>query len=102
MSGMLAMRGVERPVTIAARVLGHVTDPSGTPRLAYQGTAQINRKDWGLTWNQALEAGQFEVLMFDVPHGLYGYGTAWSVRARFDRRGRLTQHSVHAEVCCGP
>ncbi len=47
-------------------------------------------------------AGQFEVLMFELPHGLYGYGTVWSVRTRFDRQARLVQHSVHSEECCGP
>jgi hypothetical protein len=48
------------------------------------------------------EARQFELVMFDLPHGLSGFGTAWSVRTRFDRHGRLVQHMVHVGACCGP
>jgi hypothetical protein len=47
-------------------------------------------------------AGQFELTMFDLPHGLEGFGTAWNVRTRFDGHGRLVQHGVHMEHCCGP
>lgn len=47
-------------------------------------------------------AGQFELETFDMPHGLDGFGTAWSVRTRFDRQGRLVMHEVHVEACCGP
>jgi hypothetical protein len=47
-------------------------------------------------------AGQFELVLTDLPHGIERFGTAWSVRARFDGRGLLVEHGVHEEDCCGP
>ena len=36
---------------------GVATDPFGTERAGFEGQVTINRKDWGLTWNAALETG---------------------------------------------
>jgi len=47
-------------------------------------------------------AGYFELVMIDSPRGFEGFGTAWNVRTRFDARGRLVEHGVHVEDCCGP
>lgn len=55
--GELTMRGVSRPVTFRAEAGAAVTDPWGNRRLAGQATGKLNRKDWGLTYNQVLEAG---------------------------------------------
>ncbi len=57
MDGDLTVRGVTRPVTLNASVDGRLKDPWGNDRVAYSATTKINRKDFGLTWNQALEAG---------------------------------------------
>ena len=55
--GDLTIRDVTRHVMLAAEETGRVTDPSGNERVGFSATARISRKDFGLTWNQALEAG---------------------------------------------
>jgi len=57
MAGDLTIRGTTRPVEIAAELEGVSTDPFGNDRIGFTGTTQISRKDFGLTWNVALEAG---------------------------------------------
>ncbi|MHB8148464.1 MAG: YceI family protein [Vulcanimicrobiaceae bacterium] len=56
-AGNLTIHGVTKPVTLAATFDGRGKDPWGNDRIAYSATAKINRKDFGLVWNQALEAG---------------------------------------------
>jgi polyisoprenoid-binding protein YceI len=57
-AGNLTMRGVTRPVTLTVETLGGaVRDMEGKQRTGGTAVATINRKDWGLTWNQALELG---------------------------------------------
>lgn len=41
----------------AAPVVGAALDPMGNNRIGFEATATINRKDWGITWNAALETG---------------------------------------------
>jgi polyisoprenoid-binding protein YceI len=60
-TGDLSMHGVTKPVTLKGELTGAVTDPWGNQRTALAVNAKINRKDWGLHWNQALEAGGFAV-----------------------------------------
>lgn len=55
--GTLTIRDVTRPVTLGAEYLGMVTDPWGTSKFAFAASTRINREDFGMTWNQALEAG---------------------------------------------
>ncbi len=55
--GELELHGVKQPVTLTAEVSGQAKDPWGNDRVAYEATAKINRKDFGLVWNQALETG---------------------------------------------
>ncbi|HUA08328.1 MAG TPA: YceI family protein [Candidatus Acidoferrales bacterium] len=55
--GTLTIHGVTRPISLKATVDGRGKDPWGNDRIAYSATAKINRKDFGLTWNQALETG---------------------------------------------
>lgn len=57
MTGELTIKGVTRPVTLDAEYLGHATDPWGAERAVFSAAGTINREDWGLTWNMALEAG---------------------------------------------
>jgi polyisoprenoid-binding protein YceI len=59
--GDLTIRGVTRPVTLAVEGLGTVRDPWGSERVGFTGTARVNRKDYGLNWNKALETGGFVV-----------------------------------------
>ena len=57
LSGDLTIRGVTRPVEIDFSYEGAATDPFGTYRAGFTGSTAISRKDFGLTWNAALEAG---------------------------------------------
>ena len=57
LQGNLTIHGVTRPVLIEASYLGEGKDPSGNVRAGFAGTTKIDRKDFGLNWNQALEAG---------------------------------------------
>jgi polyisoprenoid-binding protein YceI len=56
-TGQLEIHGTKREVTLNASLSGAGKDPWGNDRVGYEGTTKINRKDFGLTWNQALEAG---------------------------------------------
>lgn len=55
--GELTIRGVTRPVRFEAETTEPVTDPWGMRRAAATATGKLNRKDWGLTWNQILDFG---------------------------------------------
>jgi polyisoprenoid-binding protein YceI len=55
--GELTIRGTTRPVTLQVTNEGRVIDPWGNDRIGYSATTTINRKDFGLEWNMALEAG---------------------------------------------
>lgn len=55
--GDLTIKGVTRPVEIPFEPTGVATDPFGNVRAGFEGETQISRKDFGLTWNVALEAG---------------------------------------------
>jgi polyisoprenoid-binding protein YceI len=57
LTGELTIKGITRPVTIPFTVEGQATDPFGNVRVGFDGTTTINRKDFGLTWNAALETG---------------------------------------------
>jgi polyisoprenoid-binding protein YceI len=56
-AGTLEILGVKQAVTLEAEAVGRTTDPWGNDRVGYEAKARINRKDFGLTYNQALEAG---------------------------------------------
>ena len=55
--GDLTIRGISRPVKLAVEFLGSAKSPWGTTSFGFAASTKINRKDWGLTWNQALETG---------------------------------------------
>jgi polyisoprenoid-binding protein YceI len=57
MGGLLTIKGRTHPVTFRGQYRGIARDMNGRERIAFDGTALINRRDFGLTWNQALEAG---------------------------------------------
>ena len=56
-TGDLTIRDVTRPVELDVEFLGAVESPFGDTRIGFSGSTDVNREDWGLTWNQALEAG---------------------------------------------
>jgi len=56
-TGDLTIRGTTQPVTLRGEYTAPTKDPWGNPRAALAVSAKINRKDWGLGWNMALEAG---------------------------------------------
>ncbi len=55
--GDLTIRGVTREVVLDVEYGGQGRDPWGNTRVGFTATTSINRKDYGLTWNQALETG---------------------------------------------
>jgi len=56
-AGDLTIRGVTREVTLDAAYEGTGRDPWGNEKFSYSATAKIDRRDFGLTWNAALETG---------------------------------------------
>jgi polyisoprenoid-binding protein YceI len=59
--GKLSMRGVTNPVVLRAELQGTETDPWGNERVALEVRGQLNRGDWGLTYNQMLGSGNMLV-----------------------------------------
>ncbi len=57
LNGDLSIRGVKKPVSLEVEYGGVVKDPWGNEKAGFTITGKINRKDWGLNWNTALEAG---------------------------------------------
>ena len=55
--GLLTIKGVTHPVTLAVEEAGRATDPWGNTRAVFSAKGSVSRKDFGLTWNQALETG---------------------------------------------
>ena len=56
-AGDLTIRGVTREVVLAVDYAGRTKDPWGNERAAFSAKTSIDRKDFGLVWNQVLEAG---------------------------------------------
>ncbi|MGW6983387.1 YceI family protein [Streptomyces sp. NPDC054932] len=70
-TGELTIKDVTRPLSIDLEFTGSATDVYGNERVGFEGSAEILRSDWGLTWNAALEAGGVMVsdkvkLTFDI------------------------------------
>jgi len=59
--GDLTIRGVTKRIALPVSFLGKATDPWGNEKIGFEAEITINRKDYGLTWNAALEAGGFLV-----------------------------------------
>ncbi|MFN8487445.1 MAG: YceI family protein [Caldilineaceae bacterium] len=57
LTGDLTIRDVTRPVTLDVEYTGQSKSPWGTRNVGFSAETKINRKDWGLTWNVALETG---------------------------------------------
>ncbi len=57
LTGDLTIRDVTRPITLDVEFEGETKDPWGGERVGFSATGKIDRRDFGLTWNQALETG---------------------------------------------
>jgi polyisoprenoid-binding protein YceI len=56
-TGDLTIKDVTKPVTIPLEYQGAATDPFGNQRVGFEGSINISRADYGITWNAALETG---------------------------------------------
>ena len=82
LTGDLTIRGVTKPVTLDVTYSGQVTSPWGAISAGFSASGRINRTEWGLTWNQVLEAGgvlvgeeiaiELEVELIKQPEGVAG------------------------------
>jgi len=59
--GDLTIRGVSKHIVLPVTHLGTAKDPWGNEKVAFEAETTINRKDFGLNWNAALETGGFLV-----------------------------------------
>lgn len=59
--GTLTIRGVAKQITLPVAYLGEAKDPYGQQKVGFEVETTINRKDYGLHWNAALETGGFLV-----------------------------------------
>jgi polyisoprenoid-binding protein YceI len=58
--GDLTVKGTTRPVTVDVEFEGAAVDPWGNQKVGFSGVVpEVDRRDWGLTWNAALETGGF-------------------------------------------
>lgn len=56
-TGTLTMHGVAKEVTLPVTMAGPVKDPRGKEKIGFETTTKLNRKDYGISWNAALDAG---------------------------------------------
>jgi polyisoprenoid-binding protein YceI len=61
LTGDLTIRDVTRPITLDVEFEGQTKDPWGGERIGFSANGKIDRRDFGLTWNQVLEAGGLTV-----------------------------------------
>lgn len=55
--GKLTIKGNTKDIVLEVKYLGKIKDPWGKERIGFSATSKINRKDFGITWNKALETG---------------------------------------------
>ena len=70
-TGDLTVKGITKAIAVEFESTGSARDPFGNLRIGFEGHTTLSRKDWGLTWNAALETGGFLVsdkikLDFDI------------------------------------
>jgi polyisoprenoid-binding protein YceI len=61
LQGNLTIKDQTRPISLEVEVEERFTDPFGNERVGVTASGKLNRKDWGLSWNQVLEAGRLLV-----------------------------------------
>lgn len=55
--GKLTIKGITKDIELEVKYIGKIKDPWGKERIGFSATSKINRKDFGITWNKALETG---------------------------------------------
>jgi len=60
-SGKLTMHGISKKITLNSTIHGVIKDMQGNSRVGFTLKGEVNRKDFGLTWNKTLESGGFVV-----------------------------------------
>jgi polyisoprenoid-binding protein YceI len=70
-TGDLSIKDTTKPITVDLELTGPAVDPWGNTRIGLEGSVVVNRRDWGINWNAALDAGGVLVsekvtLEFDV------------------------------------
>ena len=96
-TGDLTIRGQTREVTLDVTFNGIGTNPLGQPVAGFTAETQINRKDFGLNWNMALEAGG--VLVGDTPRSR----SSWRPSSRSRRLPRTEgSHRWKSELIASP
>ena len=94
LTGDLTFHGVTKPVTLAAKLEGKVTDGKGRTHLGYSATTTIDRRDWGLNWGKmnggALIVGNEVTINFDRRGRLALAGGSGEARTRRIRRSEST------------
>jgi polyisoprenoid-binding protein YceI len=61
LTGDLTVKETTKPITVDFEYIGSAKDPFGNLRAGFEGKTTLNRKDYGLSWNAALETGGFLV-----------------------------------------
>ena len=56
-TGDLTIRDTTKSITVDLEFAGSAIDPWGNTRVGFEGSTSVNRRDWGLNWNTALDAG---------------------------------------------
>lgn len=57
--GTLTIRGVAREITLPVSYLGEIVDPWGNTKIGFEVATRLDRKEYGINWNQALDRGGF-------------------------------------------
>jgi polyisoprenoid-binding protein YceI len=57
LDGELTIKGITKPVELTVEFEGAATGPGGQPLFGFSASTEIDREDWGLTWNMAVEGG---------------------------------------------
>ena len=57
MTGTLMIKGISKPVRLTVDYLGYAEDPWGNKKAVFSARGQINREDWGVSWNMPLARG---------------------------------------------
>ena len=75
LKGNLTIKSISKPLTLSVEFGGFMTDPWGNKKAGFSLSGEINRKDWGMEWNAALEAGGVLVgdkvkILCDVEFGI--------------------------------
>lgn len=55
--GKLTIKGITKDIVLNVKYIGRIKDPWGKERIGFEATSKINRKDFGINWQKALDSG---------------------------------------------